>query len=162
MAIGSGDRADRIAQYARGPARLRTALAQVPDAAVRWRPAPGKWSAHEVVCHSADAEVNGAARLRYLLAEKEPLLQAYDQDTWARTFDYHAHPLEPALATVEAVRANTVALLTRLPEEMWSREGRHSQSGRYTVSDWLRIYSDHLENHARQIERNLEAWQQAG
>jgi hypothetical protein len=45
---------------------------------------------------------------------------------------------------------------------MWAREGRHTQSGRYTVLDWLRIYADHLEKHSRQIERNLEAWQAAG
>jgi hypothetical protein len=151
----------RIEQYARGPLRLRAALALVPDGAVKWRPAPGRWSAHEIVCHCADSELNGAARLRYLLAEKDPLVLGYDQDHWARLFDYHAHPLEPALLTVDAVRANTVPVLRRMPEEMWSREGRHTQSGRYTVLDWLRIYADHVEKHSRQIERNVEAWAMA-
>lgn len=154
-----GERQGRIDQYARGPLRLRSALALVPDAAVKWRPAPGRWSAHEVVCHCADSEANAAIRLRYLIAEKDPVVVGYDQDQWARLFDYHAHPLEPALLTVEAVRANTVPLLRRMTEEMWKREGRHTESGRYTVLDWLRIYSDHLEKHARQIERNLEAWE---
>jgi hypothetical protein len=151
-------REQRIELYARGPLRLRAALALVPDAAVKWRPGPGRWSAHEIVCHCADSELNAAARLRYLVAERDPVVLGYDQDNWARLFDYHAHPLEPALATVEAVRANTVPVLRRLSGEQWSREGRHTESGRYTVLDWLRIYSDHVENHSRQIERNMEAW----
>jgi hypothetical protein len=155
-------REERIDQYARGPLRLRAALAQVPDTAVKWRPAPGRWSAHEIVCHCADSELNAAARLRYLVAEKDPVVLGYDQDHWARVLDYHEHPLEAALLTVEAVRGNTVPLLRRLSDEMWTREGRHTESGRYTVLDWLRTYSDHVENHSRQIERNVEAWLERG
>jgi len=97
----------------------------------------------------------------YLLAETDPVIQGYDQEEWARRFDYHGQPLDPALAVVEAVRANTVALLRRLPEAAWVREGRHTESGRYTAEDWLAIYADHLEGHARQIETNVELWQAA-
>lgn len=158
MSMTSAERRQRIDQYERGPLRIHDALNLVPDEAVKWRPAPGKWSAHEVVCHCADSEMNGAIRLRYVLAENDPLLMAYDQDAWARIFDYHARPLEPALAVVGAVRAYTTALLRSLPAEAWARAGRHSESGPYTVESWLRIYSDHLEGHARQIERNLDAW----
>jgi hypothetical protein len=49
-------------------------------------------------------------------------------------------------------------MLRTLTDEAWSRAGRHTESGPYSTEDWLRIYSDHLEGHARQIERNLEAW----
>ena len=147
-----------IAQYAAGPARLRAALAKVPEAARKWRPAPGEWSAHEVVCHCADSETASYSRIRFVIAEKEPVIQGYDQELWARTFDYHALPLEPALATVDAVRATTAALIRALPDAAWSRRGRHTESGPYSAEDWLRIYADHLENHARQIENNLAAW----
>ena len=147
-----------IQQYADGPARLRGALAKVPEAALKWRPAPGEWSAHEVTCHCADSETNAYARVRFLLAEKAPVLQAYDQEVWARTFDYHALPLEPAFATVEAVRASTAALVRTLTDADWAKAGRHTESGPYGADDWLRMYADHLENHARQIENNLAAW----
>jgi hypothetical protein len=100
-------------------------------------------------------------RVRYLLAEKEPRILGYDQEEWARTFDYHAHPLEAALATVEAVRANTAALLQRVPESAWSKEGHHTESGRYTMDDWLRIYADHVHNHSDQIDRAHEAWKKS-
>jgi hypothetical protein len=147
-----------IEQYGAGPGRLRAALAAVPPAALQWRPAAGEWSAHEVVCHCADSETNAAARIRYLLVEPDPVILGYDENAWARDLDYHAHPLDVALATVDAVRANTAALLRRLPEAAWSRAGRHTDSGSYTAEDWLRIYAEHLEVHARQIEANVRAF----
>ena len=158
MLLTKDERDARIRRYEQGPARLRAALAKVPAEAMKWRPGPGKWSVHEVVCHCGDSETNGALRIRYLLAEPDPLIVGYDQARWAEVFDYHEAPIEPALATVEAVRANTAALLKRLPEKAWSVSGRHTESGSYTAEDWLGIYSEHLEKHSGQIERNLAAW----
>jgi len=151
-------RAALIAQYADGPHRLRQALDAVPAQARQWRPAPTEWSAHEVVVHCADSETQAASRIRTLLSSTDPLIQGYDEAAWARDLDYHAHPVDLALNVVDAVRADTTVLLRRLPDEAWARVGRHTQSGRYTADDWLRIYADHLENHARQIENNLAAW----
>ena len=162
MPMPAAERAKRIEQYERGPERLRRALAAVPDEAVKWRPAPGKWSVHEIVCHCADSEVNAYARLRYVLAEKDPLVVGYDQDEWARVFDYHALPIAPALATVDAVRASTADLLKRLKDEAWAKKGRHTEKDSYGSDEWLKIYADHVDGHARQIERNVEAWNAAG
>jgi hypothetical protein len=162
MSLTRTERERLIQQYVDGPTRLEAAFAAVPAPARQWRPAPGEWSAHEVVCHCADSETNGAARIRYVVCEPAPTVLAYDESAWARTLDYHGQPLEPAFATVRAVRAHTGALIRRLPEEAWTREGRHTGSGRYTAADWLRIYAEHLEIHARQIEANVAAWEAAG
>ncbi|MFN8010780.1 MAG: DinB family protein [Holophagaceae bacterium] len=158
-------RAERDAfldRYEAGPARLRQAWSEVPPAARTWRPAEGAWSAHEVVVHCADSETYGATRIRLVLAEAEPLIVGYDENAWARTFDYHACDVELAFRALEAARANTLALLRRLPDGAWGRLGRHSHSGPYSDADWLRIYAEHLEVHAAQIRRNLAAWQARG
>lgn len=162
MSLTRAERERLIQRYADGPARLEGALARVPAAARKWRPAPGEWSAHEVVCHCADSETNGAARIRYVVCEPEPVVLGYDENVWAVALDYHGHPVEVALATVRAVRANTVVVLRRLPKGAWARGGRHTASGRYTALDWLTIYAEHLEIHAGQIEANLAAWEAAG
>jgi len=161
MALDRTERQTLIQQYADGPARLRAALATVPPEAMQWRPKPGEWSAHEIVCHCADSETNSYIRIRFLVAEPSPTLMGYDQDNWARVFDYHTLPLEPALATVEAVRTSTAALIRRLPDDAWAKSGTHSESGAYSADDWLRIYADHLEGHAQQIEANVAAWRAA-
>ena len=147
-----------IRRYEEGPARLRAAFEQVPEEARKWRPGPGRWSAHEVVCHCADSETNAAGRIRHVVAEKGTTVLGYDQDHWAKRFDYHEHPIAAALAAVDAVRANTVPLLRKLDEAGWARVARHTESGRYSAEDWLLSYAEHLEKHSAQIGRNLEAW----
>lgn len=154
-------REDRIRQYAEGPAVLRQALKLVPPEAMKWRPAPGKWSVHEVIIHCADSETNAHMRVRYILAEKDPAIVPYDQDEWARILNYHELPIEPALAAIEGVRANTVPLLRSLPESAWQRTGHHPEHPQYGMEKWLEVYSSHLDVHARQIGRNVEGWKGA-
>ena len=156
--LSSEERDRRVEQYASAPGRLRETLAGVPPEAIKWRPEPGEFSVHEIVCHCADSETNAYSRIRYLLTEKKAVIVGYDPDMWAREFDYANHPLDAALATVEAVRANTALMLRRLPDDAWTKEGTHSESGRYTASDWLRVYSEHLEEHIEQINRTVDAW----
>jgi hypothetical protein len=152
------DREDLIRRYAEGPSRLEAALSSVPKDALQWRPGPERWTVHEVVCHCADSETAAATRIRFLVAEENPLILGYDQARWAKLLDYHSMPLETALATVRAVRAHTTNLLRRMPPEWWSRAGRHTESGPYSAERWLETYAEHLEKHSRQIARNLEAW----
>src|SRR5688572_2393847 len=152
------ERRDLIARYAAGPDLLVAALAEVPEEALQWRPGPGKWSVHEVIVHCADSETNAHGRIRTLVAEEDPVIQGYDQDAWARKFDYHARSLGAALVTIEAVRANTVPILESLSDEEWAKMGTHTESGPYGAEDWLRSYGTHLEVHAAQIRRNVEAW----
>jgi len=161
MALTPFERGACLDRFEAGPALLRQAWNEVPHEASRWRPGDGKWSAHEVVVHCADSEAYGHTRIRLLLAEPKPLIVGYDENLWARTYDYHAHDVELAFRAIEAVRANTVALLRRLPDSAFGRVGHHTESGVYTDADWFRIYAEHLEVHAAQIRRTLKAWQAA-
>ncbi len=162
MSLTRSERERLIQQYVDGPARLEAALARVPAEARKWRPAPGEWSAHEVACHCADSETNGAARIRYVVCEPEPVVLGYDENVWAVALDYHGHPVDVALATVRAVRANTAVVVRGLPEEPGRAKAatpRRAATPRWTGST---IYAEHLEIHARQIEANLAAWEAAG
>ena len=152
------ERRTLIDRYAAGPERFRAALAEVPDAMLQWRPAPGKWSVHEIIIHCADSEANAHGRISTLVAERDPKILGYDQDLWAKVFDYHARPIGPALVTIEAVRANTVPILEAMTEADWKKMGTHTESGPYGTEDWLRSYGEHLEVHAAQVRRNVAAW----
>ena len=149
-------------RYDAGPQLVRAALARVPNEAREWRPAPGKWSVHEIIVHCADSETNAAMRIRYLVGEASPLIAGYDQDRWARDMQYHALPMEASLAQLDAVRAWTSVFIRTLPESAWKRSGRHTEiEAPYTADMWLTIYAEHLEIHARQIARNVDAWKAA-
>jgi len=95
------------------------------------------------------------------VAEPEPLIVGYNQEAWAKVFSYHAQSTDRALRTIDAVRTGTLPILRSLTEADWSKEGRHTESGPYNVCDWLKSYGPHLSNHAKQIGRNLAAFQAA-
>lgn len=158
MALAAPARNALLERYRQGPVQLRQAWAEVPPEVRTWRPGEGRWSALEVVVHCADSETYAATRIRLLLAEPEPLIVGYDENTWARRFDYHRTDPELALGVIDAVRAHTSAMLATLPDAAWDRQGRHTHSGPYGTTDWLRSYGEHLAVHAAQILRNLAAW----
>ncbi len=154
------ERADLIKRYGGGVALLKEALAEVPPKAMRWKPAPDKWSVHEVVVHCADSETNAAMRIRYLVGEDNPVIHGYDQDRWVQACDYASQSVDLALAQVAAVRAWTHKFIATLPDAAWARAGTHTEmpGESYTALKWLEIYAEHLEIHARQIRRNVAAW----
>jgi hypothetical protein len=94
--------------------------------------------------------MTSAIRLRRLLAEQAPEIHGYDQEEFARRLHYE-RPHEAALELFRYARVATGELLDCLQAADWLREGTHSESGRYTVEDWLRTYAEHAHKHARQI-----------
>src|ERR1700686_2483936 len=64
-------------------AKLKRLIQRSPAAKLRKRPAPGKWSAGEILAHLADAEIVTGWRIRQILGAPGSSLQAYDQDAWA-------------------------------------------------------------------------------
>jgi len=142
-----------IEKYSAGYQEVIKALDGFPAESLTAHPIPGKWSAREIIHHLADSESTSAIRLRRLLVEDKPLIQGYDQDQFASKLRYNERDMAPSLEAFRAARATTAQLLSLMSEEEWRREGVHSESGRYTVEDWLVIYAAHAHNHAAQIQR---------
>ena len=141
-----------IDQYEDGFQAVSAALEEITEAELEAREAPGEWSPREIVHHLADSEMTSAIRLRLLIAEDAPTLLGYDQEVFVRRL-YPDRPIEPSLFAFQAARTATTPILRRLSEEEWRRAGTHSESGSYTVEEWLRIYSGHAHDHAGQIRR---------
>jgi len=149
------DRATRdalVAKYKAGYQAVVDALDGATDEELDRVPAPGKWTARQIVHHLADSEMTSAIRLRRLIAEDRPLIVGYDQEEFARRL-YYDRPIQASLAAFRAARETTAEILDRLTEEEWAREGTHSESGPYGVLAWLEIYAKHAHDHAQQIRR---------
>jgi hypothetical protein len=151
------ERERAIDQYGAGFDEVRRALEVFPPDRLTARPLPGKWTAAEIVHHLADSEMNGAIRLRKLLAEDRAQIWGYDQEEFAVRLRYQERELGPALDAFRAARAVTMQLLRGMTDADWAREGWHTESGRYTAERWLEIYSVHAHDHAAQIRRLREA-----
>jgi hypothetical protein len=141
-----------IARYKDGCRVVAEALEGATEAELDARPASNKWSAREIAHHLADSEMVSAIRLRLLLAQDRPTVQAYDQEEFARKL-YYNRPIDSAVQVFQVVRRATAEILERMTDAEWSREGMHSEHGRYTIERWLEIYGDHAFHHADQISR---------
>ncbi len=154
------DRQERdqlIARYAAGHDEVAGALKGFPAAGLAAHPLPGKWSAAEIVHHLADSETASALRIRKLLAEEHPVIQGYDQELYAKKLRYNERDIAPSLEAFRAARATTVQLFPGLTDADWAREGWHTDAGRYSAENWLRIYAVHAHDHAAQIRRLKDA-----
>jgi DinB family protein len=148
----SDERSTLIRKYRDGYRTVQEALAGATPAELDAKPAPGKWSAREIVHHLADSEMTAAIRLRRLLAEDQPVIHAYDQDEFARRLHYD-RPIEGSLQVLRYARETTADLLDRMQPADWTRMGTHPEHGPYGVEQWLKIYSGHAHEHAQQIRR---------
>ena len=141
-----------LTQYRNGPQVLAEALDRVGSDRLDISVVEGEWTPRQIVHHAADSETMGYIRLRRLLAEDHPVIQSYDEATFAVTLHYD-RPIETSLAVVRAVRASSAELLAALSDEEWLREGAHSEHERYTIFEWLQIYARHCHDHAEQMCR---------
>jgi DinB superfamily len=144
------ERHQLIEQYQDGYRAVAEALLKITPEELDATPAPGKWSARQIVHHLADSEMTGAVRFRLLLAEDRPAIKGYDQDRFAGRLHYD-RPHEASLELFRAARAATAELMAGLDESEWLREGTHSELGRFGLDTWLRIYAPHAHRHADQI-----------
>ena len=91
--------------------------------------------------------------MRILIAEDDPVISGYDEVEFAKRLTSD-RPIEPSLEAMRWARESTAQILERLTEEDWLRSGTHSESGPYSVEDWLTIYANHGHDHAAQIKRS--------
>ena len=144
------ERKQLIAQYQDGYRVVAEALVNATAEELDAAPAPGKWTARQIVHHLADSEMTAAVRFRLLVAEDRPAIKGYDQDRFADRLHYERGH-EASLELFRAARAATAELMMCLDEADWLREGTHTEVGRFGLDTWLRIYAPHAHKHAEQI-----------
>jgi hypothetical protein len=144
--------AELIARYRAGADAVDAALARAGDEELDAVPKDGGWSPRMVVHHIADSEPNSYPRVRKLLAEDDPVVQGYDQAEYARRLHYD-RPVETSLAGSAPFGPPRPSCSSASKAGMGTRRNAHTESGPYTMDDWLEIYAAHAFDHAEQIRR---------
>ena len=121
--------------------------------------APGEWSARQIIHHMADSEAQAYARLRRLLAEPEgSVIQGYDESAWAesKNLGYEELEVTHSFAVTISVRNASADLIRRMSMADLEKFGNHTERGKFTISDWLKAYSNHPFDHGAQLERAIK------
>ena len=138
--------------------RLKTSMARTL-ACFRWDRkklsksyGAGKWSAREVLAHLSDSELVFLARLRFMLAEENPVVPPWDADHWATKFSYRTGDLAEWRDTYALMRKTFMKLYRAADEKDFAREGRHPEYPNYTVGLLGEYMLRHNEHHLEQLD----------
>ncbi len=138
---------------------LIEALKEFPKEMWQWKPAPEKWSVHEIIIHIADSEANSFVRCRRFIAEPGSGVYGYDENKWAKHLDYHSQSVEDSLELFKLLRKACHDLIKTVDDKTWETATvNHSENGVMSFEQWLKVYEEHVPVHIRQMKRNLEAW----
>jgi uncharacterized damage-inducible protein DinB len=137
--------------------RLQKLIKPLSKKQLKRRPGPGQWSIAEILAHLSDAEVVGSWRMRLILGSSGLPVQAYDQEVWAKTFNYADRDPKESLKVFRVLRENNLAMLKRVPSQLWENHGMHAERGKETISRIVEMFAGHDLNHLRQVEKIAKA-----
>jgi len=143
------------------PDRLKAALAGVPKKLLAWRPAPWKWSIHEIVCHMRDAERLGYLhRYAEILAKDNPTFPDVDGDALALERQYRRLNLREVLRDWRAARKESLAIVKKVKTDQWLRVGTHELAGPMSLEAILQRQAlGNDEAHLAQIGDIKKRWE---
>jgi len=117
-----------------------------------WHQAPGEWCAREVVGHIIEAEKRGfAGRIRIILANERPNLQAWDQVEVEKERNDCARVTDSLWMEFMGLRHASVDLVKGLTATDLDRSGMHPKVGELKVRGLLQEWVHHDRNHTKQI-----------
>jgi DinB superfamily len=154
--LSYGEGKDPLRSQQAAPAKFAALLKGKTGKQLMRRPGPDKWSVAEIIAHLADAELAISWRLRQVLTNNAIPIQAYDQELWARTFNYARRDPRQSLANFRALREANLALLKSVPRKLWDNYGVHAERGNESVNHVVKMVAGHDLNHLQQVERILK------
>jgi len=142
---------DILALLRRDRDEWQSLIAELPEARGGHRYAADKWSIRQVIGHVSDAErVFSYRAFRIARADTTPLA-SFDQDDYVKTAASDARTLSSLAAELLAVRESTLALLSSLPDEAWTRTGTASGNP-VSVRALAYITAGHAQHHLKIVK----------
>ncbi len=140
---------DLIKRYAYGPELLAYASQGLSPEQSLGRPGPGLWSIAELVAHMVDSDSVGVERMKRVIAQENPTLQAYDENAWIDRLDSQSMPIDEGVALFTANRVWMTRILRKCSEGDFARSGLHTEDGPKTLAKLLAGYVSHLDYHLK-------------
>jgi DinB superfamily len=146
------DRSHLFDQLARHCDVFRALFTGLTTEEIRWKPAPEKWCALEIVCHLYDEERDDfRARLTHVLETPEAPLPKADPASWVTERKYLEQDFSAKLADLLLERTRTVVWLRDLTDAPWSNAYMHPKAGPVSCELLLTNWVAHDLHHIRQF-----------
>ena len=134
------------------PAALREAVARVPRGAHDRPPRPGEWSVRETLIHTRNTVMMAyGLRIRRLLYEVSPVFADYDEAAFRQEDLRRGESVDDLVGMIVREHEQIAALLDGLPDDRWTREGRHPELGPMSIELLARRAAEHALEHTQQV-----------
>jgi DinB superfamily len=152
------ERRKMLESFGRAPALLSAILRQLPKKMWLYKPAPERWSIHEIILHLADSEASSYVRCRHLIAEPGVEMVEFDPARWAGNLGYFHQSTREALEIIRRLRKMTYQLLVAVPEPVWSHTVEYPKEGAINLESWIERQERHIPHHMEQMRENYAIW----
>jgi len=126
------------------------------------RPAPGKWSAREIVGHLIDSASNNHQRFVRARWQDHLKFEGYAQDAWVAAQQYQDAPWPELVALWGSFNRHLARVMTAVPPSVLTRahhdHNLHQLAWRpvpqhepATLDYFMRDYVEHLKHHLNQV-----------
>lgn len=148
--------------------RAAVELLEVSAEAASVRPAPGRWSAKEIVGHLIDSAANNHQRFVRARWQDDLVFAGYDQDAWVEAQRYQAAPWPDLVALWRDYNRQLARVMAAVPAAVRFREHRRHNlheiawqvvpAGETVTLDYLMSdYVGHLHHHLGQLRALLSS-----
>jgi hypothetical protein len=146
--------------------RVAAQLLTVPEDEAARRPAPGKWSAKEIIGHLVDSASNNHQRFVRARFQDALVFDGYEQEAWVDAQRYQDAPWNDLVLLWREFNLHLARVMESTPEDMRLRQRARHNLDRIawqpvpadrpaTLDYFMRDYVSHLHHHLRQVERAL-------
>lgn len=112
----------------------------------------GKWNGKQILGHLVDCELNFLLRVKFILAESEPPIVPFEENEWARRFQYQDQETVLLKDTYRILRQNLIAVVRGAAEADLERAGKHPQRPGYTAGFAASHAAGHNAHHLEQLD----------
>ncbi len=138
------------------PPRIAALADGLSPGQLRAAPAPGEWSANEVLAHLRSCSDVWGSCIEMILAQDTPTIRAVNPKRWIKGTDYPDQPFQPSFDAFAAQRSELLALLETLPPDAWTLAATFTGAGRpivRTLQSFAQRLATHERPHIKQIDR---------
>jgi len=147
-------------------ARVAPLLLAVPDTVNARRPAPGKWSAKEIIGHLIDSASNNHQRFVRIRSQADLIFPGYDQDAWVAAQDYQNAPWADLVTLWAGYNRNLARVMANTPLEIRMKQHRRHNlheiawstvpAGQPATLDYFMAdYVAHMHHHLEQVGERI-------